>query len=107
MGLLWEHVVLNELHAHIGREPIRYWRSKHGAEVDFVLAGRSKPPVAIECKWSADQFEPHGLEAFRTRYPAGPSLVVTADTAPGQSYTKRFGNGLAVTFTSLRDLATH
>lgn len=105
MGLLWEHFVLNELHAHVGREPIRYWRSKHGAEVDFVLARRSRPPVTIECKWSADQFEPDGLKAFRARYPVGPSFVVTADTAPGQSYTKRFGNGLAVTFTSLRDLA--
>ena len=106
MGVLWEHFVLNELHAHVGREPIRYWRTKHGAEVDFVLARRSKPPVAIECKWSADQFEPDGLKAFRMRYPVGQSFVVTADTAPGQSYTKRFGTGLMVTFTSLEDLAS-
>lgn len=63
-------------------------------------------PARTECKWSADQFEPDGLKAFRARYRVGPSFVVTADTAPGQSYTKRLGTGLAVTFTSLRELVS-
>jgi len=58
------------------------------------------------CAPPPSQFEPDGLKAFRARYPVGPSFVVTADTAPGQSYTKRFGNGLAVTFASLRDLVS-
>ena len=50
LGLLWEHLVLNELQAHLGRAPIHYWRSKHGNEVDFVIASRTQPPTAIECR---------------------------------------------------------
>ncbi len=30
LGLLWEHLVLNELHAHLDRRAIHYWRQKHG-----------------------------------------------------------------------------
>ena len=67
-GPLWEHVVLNELHARHGRAPLHYWRTKHGNEIDFVLARRGQPPTAIECKWTADHFEPAGLKAFRNRY---------------------------------------
>jgi uncharacterized protein len=37
LGLLWEHLVLNEIHAHLGARDIHYWRSKLGNEVDFVL----------------------------------------------------------------------
>ena len=43
-GPLWEHLVLNELHAHYGRAPVHYWRTKHGNEIDFVLARRGHPP---------------------------------------------------------------
>jgi uncharacterized protein len=103
MGMLWEHLVLNELHAHAGRAPVRYWRTKHGREVDFVLVRRGLPPVAIECKWSADQFEPGAMRAFRDAYPGGPSLVVTADTPPGRSYERRHGV-LVVKYVSIRDL---
>lgn len=31
-GLLWEHLVLNEMHAHIGREPIRYGAANMGTK---------------------------------------------------------------------------
>ena len=82
LGPLWEHLVLNELHAHSGRQAIHYWRTKHGAEVDFVLARAARPPVAIECKWSADEFDAAGLRAFRSRYPTGPNLVVAGGRGP-------------------------
>jgi hypothetical protein len=103
LGLLWEHLVLNDLHAHIGRSAIRYWRTKHGSEVDFVLVRRGRPPVAIECKWSAAEFEPNAMKSFRAAYPGGPSYVVTSDTSAGRSYERTYG-GLNVTFVSLRDL---
>lgn len=38
LGVLWEHLVLKELHARFGRGPDHDWRTKHGSEVDFVLA---------------------------------------------------------------------
>lgn len=101
LGPLWEHLVLNELHAHVGRGPIHYWRSKHGNEVDFVLARRGASPVAIECKWSADEFETAGLRAFRSRYPKGPNFVVAADVrAP---WERRYGE-IDVRYVSLADL---
>lgn len=103
LGLLWEHLVLNELHAHVGRLPIRYWRTRHGSEVDFVLVRHGRPPVAIECKWSAGDFEPAAMRSFRSAYPGGPSFVVTADTRDGQSYERAFGT-LRVRFVSARDL---
>lgn len=98
LGPLWEHLVLNELHAHFGRRPIHYWRSKHGNEVDFVLATGRRPLAAIECKWSADDFDASGLKAFRGRYPRGLNLVVATDVRDG--FTRRYGD-LAVRFVSL------
>lgn len=101
-GPLWEHVVLNELHAHYGRAPVRYWRTKHGNEIDFVLARRGHAPSAIECKWTAESFDPAGLKAFRNRYPQGDNVVVAHDVA--RAFTKRFG-GLSVRFVGLDAIA--
>jgi hypothetical protein len=101
LGLLWEHLVLNELHAHLGPGAIHYWRSKHGNEVDFVLARRGQPPTAIECKWSAAEFDPASLKAFRSRYLKGSNYVVSADV--GSPLTRRYG-ALAVRFVSLAAL---
>jgi hypothetical protein len=95
LGTLWEHVVLNEIHAHVGRGPVRYWRTKHGAEVDFVLVRRGAPPLALECKWSADEFDPAGMAAFRAKYPGAPNYVVASDVKG--AYVKRF-RGLPVEF---------
>lgn len=101
LGVLWEHFVLNELHAHVGRAPVHYWRSKHGSEVDFVYAARRHEPVAIECKWSANDFDPSGLQAFRRRYSKGPNFVVAQDVRKG--FTKRYGD-LAVRVVPLADV---
>lgn len=103
LGPLWEHLVLNELHAHLGRAPIRYWRTKHGSEVDFVLLRHGKPPVAVECKWSSSEFDPAAMKSFRGAYPGGPSFVVTADTQDEHSYERAHGS-LTVRYVSLRDL---
>ena len=40
VGALWEHLVLNELHAVAGRRTIRYWRDKQKHEIDFIWASR-------------------------------------------------------------------
>lgn len=89
LGLLWEHYVLNEIHArHPGRS-VRYWRDKQGHEVDFVIAARDPTPIAIECKWSADDVDPAGLRAFVTRYPKARCMIVAQDV--DRPYAKRFG----------------
>ena len=101
LGVLWEHFVLNELHAHLGREPIRYWRSKHGNEIDFVIAGRGRPPVVIECKWSAGEFDLSGVKVFRAAYPEGENFVVASDVDRTHTRTAR---GVAVTYVPLNGL---
>jgi predicted AAA+ superfamily ATPase len=100
---LWEHLVLNELHAHVGRAGIRYWRTKHGSEIDFVVVRPGRPPVAVECKWSSNDFDPAAMKIFRSAYPGGASFVVTADTRDAESYERRFG-ALTARFVAVRDL---
>jgi predicted AAA+ superfamily ATPase len=102
LGALFEHLVLNELHALLGsRGSIRYWRSKAGPEVDFVL-DRPGRPVAIECKWSAGSFEPGGIQSFRRRYPGPLNLVVAADV--DRPFVRRYGS-IHARFVGLGDLA--
>ena len=48
LGYSWESLVLNNLMGHFGRD-IYYYRTSHGAEVDFVLAYKGKTYV-VECK---------------------------------------------------------
>lgn len=101
MGLLWEHYVLNEIQGRLQIRNVMYWRDKRGHEIDFVIAGRGRPPVAIECKWSATEFDPHNLKRFRERYPEGDSLVATADVE--KPFVRNY-KGIEVTFVSLTGL---
>jgi hypothetical protein len=101
LGTLWEHLVLNEMHAHLQSRAIRYWRDKRQHEVDFVLAGRRGAPVAIECKWSADNFDATNLRAFRNAYAKGENFVVAPDVT--RTFHRDFG-GLRVTFLALDSL---
>jgi predicted AAA+ superfamily ATPase len=100
-GSLWEHLVLNELHAHLQRRDIMYWRDKRGHEVDFVVPQRREGPTAIECKLSCDAFDPSGMAMFRKRHPRGRNYVAVADTA--SSVERRFG-GMNVKFVNLLNL---
>jgi uncharacterized protein len=90
LGLLWEHLVLNEIHAHLGARDIHYWRSKHGNEVDFVLARRGAPPAAIECKWRTVDLDAASLRAFRGAYPGGVNYLVASDV--DRPLERRYGN---------------
>ena len=101
LGHLWEHVVLNELMAQLQRRDVYYWRDKRGHEIDFVLTRRSTGPVAIECKWSADAFQPRSLLAFRRRYAEGQNFVVAADV--GRPFVRRY-RGVEVRFVNLVDM---
>ncbi len=79
LGVLWEHFVLNELHARLQTRDIRYWRDKRQHEIDFVFQRRGRPPAAIECKWSAGEFDARNLAAFRLAHPRGDNFVVARD----------------------------
>ena len=101
LGLLWEHLVLNEMHAHLQSREIRYWRDKRGHEVDFILARAKQSALAIECKWSASDFDAGNLQAFRRLYPQGDNLVVANDVE--RPFTRSYG-ALSVRFVSSSDL---
>ena len=101
LGHLWEHWVLNELHSHLQSATVRYWRDKRGHEIDFVLTPRGRKPIAIECKWKDDQFEPANLKAFRNQYPEGPNWIVCQNT--DRSYTRTYDK-LKAEFISLKTL---
>lgn len=100
-GTLWEHLVLNELHSRYERNIVHYWRDKRGHEVDFVLALRGNRPTAIECKWTANRFDPAGMSAFRRLYPDGKNLVVARDV--DRPYSRRF-DGIDVRYVGQADL---
>jgi len=77
---------------------IFYWRDKRGHEVDFILPTRRKEPLALECKWSVDAFEPANLQAFRRVYPHGENIVVAHDV--DRAFRRNYGD-ISVRFESL------
>jgi predicted AAA+ superfamily ATPase len=90
MGLLWEHFVLNEFHAHLQSRQIHYWRDKRGHEVDFVLVQRKLRVIAVECKWSAAGFDVTNLAAFHRQHPEGELYVVTTDVS--RPFRRKYGD---------------
>lgn len=78
-GNAFEHFILMELIAYLGLheldEPINFWRSKTGLEVDFVL---NRGKIAIETKISTvpDLSDLRGLCAFCEDYQPQHALVV-------------------------------
>ena len=101
LGLLWEHLVLNELQAHLQTRRIGYWRDKRGHEIDFVLARRGQAPLALECKWSADDVDLTNLKAFALRYPKADLRVIAHDV--DRSYQRRT-DAFTVTYSGLKAL---
>ncbi len=90
LGILWEHLVLEHLQAHLPDLSPRYWRDKKGCEVDFVLVRNRDRVDAIECKWNPDAFDPTALGTFRKFYPHGNNYLVTPSCP--LSYFKRFAS---------------
>jgi hypothetical protein len=86
--VLWEHIVLEHLQAHLPDLPIRYWRDKAGREVDFVLVRTRDRVDAIECKWDPGKLDPTPLAVFRSHYPRGTNYLVTP--AAGRTHARRF-----------------
>ena len=89
LGILWEHLVLEHLVAHLPDTPVRYWRDKGGREIDFVLAQKRDAVDAIECKWNPAAFDGTALKLFREYYPKGRNYLVTPSAET--PYVKRVG----------------
>ena len=78
-GLLWEHLVLDELKVRFAAGEIFYWRDKQKHEVDFVLARRGARPLAIECKWKLQSPGKSNYSFFQSLYPDSRLVVVASD----------------------------
>lgn len=102
LGVLWEHHVLNELHAALqSRSLIHYWRNKTGHEIDLVITKRGRAPIAVELQWSDADFDPVNLRSFRNQYPSGRNFAVCNNVS--RAYKKNFGE-IEVTFVSPQHL---
>ena len=104
LGLLWEHFVLNEIQASLQTQQVHYWRDKNKHEIDFVIRRRGSAPDAIECKWSASEFDPKNLLAFRRQYPQGKNWVVSTDI--DQEFARQV-KGVEVRYVSLQGLVSN
>jgi predicted AAA+ superfamily ATPase len=101
-GILWEHLVLNEIHGQLQINVVFYWRDKQGHEIDFIyLKPGELTPIAIECKCSAKEFNASNLQIFRGNYPSGENLVVALDV--NRSFRKKIGN-IIVKFVSISSM---
>lgn len=103
-GLLWEHLVLDELRFTLPGKQIRFWRDKSGRELDFVIPGADRRVDVVECKLSPDHFDPKSLSVFRQHYSKGNNYVV----CPGvkKEYQKKMAD-LIVSFLPLGLLGQH
>ena len=63
---------------------------------------RRKKPVALECEWSANNFDPKNLIAFRHQHPEGDNLVIAHDV--NRAFSRSYGD-LRVRFDGLRSFA--
>jgi len=101
LGLLWEHYVLNEINARLQTRNIFYWRDKRHHEIDFVLRKRTGELIAVECKWSANNFDFSNIKAFRKHYPIGSNFAVCNDIS--HPLRKKY-KGIIIDFVNLENL---
>lgn len=102
-GLLWEHLVLDQLRACVRDEAIHYWRDKSDREIDFVIP-QGKAVHTIECKMKPDKFTPETLRTFRQSYPNGKNLVVSPMLKV--PFQRNFGD-IPVSFIDAQSLSAH
>jgi predicted AAA+ superfamily ATPase len=89
--LLWEHLVLDELKARFASSEIFYWRDKQKHELDFIVARRGSPPVAIECKWKLESASKSNFASFASLYPDARLIVIVSDAEkPRINRAKRY-----------------
>lgn len=76
-ALLENAVFMNLLYVVENKEVIKFWRTKQGAEVDFVLDGDET--AAIEVKTNSVEKPPAGLRAIAADYQISRAIVLNKD----------------------------
>lgn len=75
LGNIFETNVFSELVKRYGRGNIRFWRTKSGQEVDFIIINQNQP-LPIEVKITFPSSVPRGLQNFLSKYKPGHHRVV-------------------------------
>ena len=76
-GLLWKHLVLDELRLQFRENSVRYWRDKSRREVDFVIQRGTGDVDLVACEIDPYALDPGPAELFRSRYAKGANYIVT------------------------------
>jgi len=83
-SLLEGAVYLNLMSKLMPNEDLKFWRTRDGKEVDFVLI-RDRQPIPIEVKSHLKRMNvPKGLEAFLRKYPDVPRAYVANNSVEGE-----------------------
>ena len=100
-GLLWEHLVLDQIRSYLPDKQVYYWRDKSNREIDFILPTGNHQIDIIECKINPEQISISTINKFRELYPGGLNICFSPHIKEG--YTSRKG-GLKIHFlSSLKD----
>ena len=85
-GILLESFVFLKLRQSLKpNTELKFWRTKDGAEVDFVLL-KNRKPIPIEVKSRLTGLElPSGLKRFLSRYPATKKAFVINENQEGET----------------------
>lgn len=75
LGEVFETSVYGELVKKYGRETIYFWRTKAGAEIDFVTE-IGEAIVPMEVKTNFQRFDLRAMESFKNKYKTGDGKVV-------------------------------
>lgn len=102
-GQAFEHLIIQELLAYLGYslsdEPLTYWRTTGGYEVDAIV-GEGRVAIEIKATDEAKSRHTHGLKAFVEEFPGARPIIVSLDRR------RRMMNGIEVipAIDFLRDL---
>lgn len=75
LGAMFETSVFAELCKKYGRENLRFWRTKSGSEIDFIVNIKGAV-LPIEVKESFRKFSMHAISAFGKKYHSGEYRVI-------------------------------
>ncbi len=77
-GAVVENAVFNQLLSSQRRDTLRFWRTKQGAEVDFILsvAGQEKIPIEVKYRQLSQPALPSGLMRFIKKYRPRKAVVL-------------------------------
>lgn len=96
-GLLWEHLVLDQIRSYFPDKQLYFWRDKSNREIDFILPFGENQIDIIECKINPNQLSVSTISKFRESYPRGLNICYSPFVKEG--YTTRTG-GLKIHFLS-------